>query len=147
MIILKVQQLNSFSLLNLLIQLKQKNEMKLTKQPLEVASLIRDNIVNVLNVRQGTVSIRDDMGLPDFRNMSMLTDAQMKRIAQLIEAQLACFETRLKKLQVQCEPATNGRILFKILINGLIPEQINDLGSQLLTMTLHCMNNGKIVAA
>lgn len=126
----------------LLQRLANSNQQTMTKQPQQVALSIASNIVNVLNTRLGSVLIRDDLGMPDLYNATVIGKAELSQTANYILQQINGFESRLHQMTVECHTMQNDiNVLLKIIIRA----QLNDEIPQSLSLVLFCMSNGKIV--
>ena len=126
----------------LLQRLANSNQKTMTKQPQQVALSIASNIVNVLNTRLGSVLIRNDLGLPDLYNTSVIDKAELSQTANCILQQINRFESRLQHVTVECHSMqADINVLLKIIIRA----QLNDEIPQSLSLVLFCMSNGKIV--
>ena len=126
----------------LLQRLANANQQTMTKQPQQVALSIASNIVNILNTRLGSVVTRDDLGMPELYNATVIDKAELSQTANYILGQINGFETRLNQVTVECHSMhADINVLLKIIIRA----QLNDEIPQSLTLVLFCMSNGKIV--
>jgi type VI secretion system lysozyme-like protein len=117
------------------------NSQTIVKQPQQVALSIANNIVNILSTRRDSTLIRDDMGLQDMRNLTIVGKAELAEMANYILYQINAFEPRLQKVVVECQSQSVANVLFLIIIRG----QTNDANALPVTIGLFCFNNGKIV--
>ena len=70
-----------------------------------IVNSIINHLQRVLNTRQGSVSIADDYGMPDFTNYQGLGIAEeAKDIADVIKRMILKYEPRLGGAQVTYEP-------------------------------------------
>lgn len=70
-----------------------------------VVNSIINHLQRILNTRQGSVSIADDYGMPDFTNYQGLGVAdQAKNLSEVIKNMILKYEPRLGGIEVVFEP-------------------------------------------
>lgn len=84
-----------------------------------IESVMR-NLRTVFNTRQGSVMTRDDYGLSDFGDLSLMFRDAMAHIAREIKELTQKFEPRLEDVSVRHVPDADNPLALSFRISGQI---------------------------
>ncbi|MHB8111395.1 MAG: type VI secretion system baseplate subunit TssE [Syntrophorhabdaceae bacterium] len=94
--------------------LERKDTIRSTDEFAYIVNSIINHLQRVLNTRQGSVSIAEDYGMPDFTNYQGLgITEEAKDIADTIKSMILKYEPRLGGAQVTYEPDKNDLLSLK----------------------------------
>ncbi|MEG1610197.1 MAG: type VI secretion system baseplate subunit TssE [Bilophila sp.] len=101
----------------------------------DVLASVVAHIANILNTRQGSTLLDEELGIPDFTSMGMqFTNDDIPRIERSIALLLARYEPRLADVQVRLEPESNAASQMIFVLNArLNVSEIERLPVQLFT--------------
>lgn len=83
-----------------------------------VLELVMTNLRTVFNTRQGSVLIRDDYGLSDLGDLSLMFRDAMAHIAREIKELIQKFEPRLEDVSVRHVPDQENPLALSFRISG-----------------------------
>ena len=83
-----------------------------------VIESVMSNLRSVFNTRQGSVMIRNDYGLSDFSDLSLMFRDAMAHIAREIKELIQKFEPRLGDVSVRHVPDDENPLALNFRISG-----------------------------
>lgn len=87
--------------------------------PDQVMNSVLEHLKALLNTRQGSAMIADDLGLPDFTNMIRSFDEMTyDELARHIEKVVEKYEPRLTKIRIEVLPKDDKVLKLKFKIEG-----------------------------
>lgn len=85
-----------------------------------IAESVMNNLRTVFNTHRGSVMTRDDYGLSDFGDLSLMFRDAMARIAREIKELTQKFEPRLEDVNVRHVPDAENPLTLNFRISGEI---------------------------
>lgn len=85
-----------------------------------LAASILQNLRNLFNCREGHASIRPDLGMPDFTDVTFHYADSVGTITRAIRAQIEKFEPRLTQVSVRHHPSEKHDAALRFSVSAMI---------------------------